>query len=157
MFLSANNIRKMVKLADESKIDELEISSFGRKIKITRRLTRVPQDIPLETNTHLKSETQVKVEVKKAEVKKEIPKEDENLIPIKSPMVGTFYRTPSPGAKPYVEVGQMISAGQVVCVIEAMKLMNELESEVPGRVVKILVENEKPVEFGQTLFLIEPI
>ncbi|MFH0930796.1 MAG: biotin/lipoyl-containing protein, partial [Candidatus Zixiibacteriota bacterium] len=64
---------------------------------------------------------------------------------------------PAPGAKPYVDVGQIISAGQVVCVVEAMKLMNEIESEVAGRLVKILVENAKPVEFGQTLFLIEPL
>jgi len=80
-----------------------------------------------------------------------------NLTPIKSPMVGTFYRAPAPGAKPYVDVGQIISAGQVVCVVEAMKLMNEIEAEVAGRLVKILVENAKPVEFGQTLFLIEPL
>jgi len=80
----------------------------------------------------------------------------DHLIPIKSPMVGTFYRAPAPDAKSYVELNQQIAAGQVVCIIEAMKLMNEIESEVAGRVAKILVENAKPVEFGQTLFLIEP-
>jgi len=71
-------------------------------------------------------------------------------------MVGTFYRAPAPDADPYVEVGDMVEVGQTVCIIEAMKLMNEIESEFRGRVVKILAENAQPVEFGQKLFLIEP-
>ncbi len=75
---------------------------------------------------------------------------------IKSPMVGTFYRAPAPEAPPFVEVGQEISVGQVLCILEAMKLMNEIKSEVKGRVVQILVENAQPVEFGQVLFLVEP-
>ena len=77
-------------------------------------------------------------------------------IVIKSPMVGTFYRAPAPDAPPFVEVGQDVEVGQVVCIIEAMKLMNEIKSEVGGRVVDILVENGDPVEFGQALFVIEP-
>jgi acetyl-CoA carboxylase biotin carboxyl carrier protein len=80
---------------------------------------------------------------------------EEKLHKITSPMVGTFYAAPSPDSAPYVSVGQTISKGQVVCIIEAMKMMNELESEVSGRVVKILVENGQPVEFGQVLMLIE--
>ena len=75
---------------------------------------------------------------------------------IKSPMVGTFYRAPAPEAPPFVEVGQEISVGQVLSILEAMKLMNEIKSEVKGRVVQILVENAQPVEFGQVLFLVEP-
>ena len=74
---------------------------------------------------------------------------------IKSPMVGTFYRAPAPEAPPFVEVGQEISVGQVLCIIEAMKLMNEIKSEVRGRILQILVENAQPIEFGQALFLIE--
>ena len=80
----------------------------------------------------------------------------EDLAAITSPMVGTFYRAPAPDADPYVEVGDMVEVGQTVCIVEAMKLMNEIESERRGRVVKILVENAQPVEFGQKLFLIEP-
>ena len=80
----------------------------------------------------------------------------ENLAVITSPMVGTFYRAPAPDADPYVESGDMVEVGQTVCIVEAMKLMNEIESEFRGRVVKILVENAQPVEFGQKLFLIEP-
>ena len=71
-------------------------------------------------------------------------------------MVGTFYRAPAPDADPYVEVGDMVEVGQTVCIVEAMKLMNEIESEVQGRIVQILVENAQPVEFGQKLFLVEP-
>jgi acetyl-CoA carboxylase biotin carboxyl carrier protein len=81
---------------------------------------------------------------------------DENLLEIKSPMVGSFYRAPSPGAKPYVQAGERVEPGQVVCIIEAMKLMNEIESDVSGTIVKMLVEDAQPVEFGQTLFLVSP-
>lgn len=74
--------------------------------------------------------------------------------PVKSPMVGTFYRSSSPGAKPYVELGQAVKEGETLCIIEAMKLLNEIESEVSGTVIEILVENGQPVEYGQPLFLI---
>jgi acetyl-CoA carboxylase biotin carboxyl carrier protein len=77
-------------------------------------------------------------------------------VTITSPIVGTFYRSPSPDADPYIEEGDSVRKGQVLCIVEAMKLMNEIESEVGGRVVKILVESAKPVEYGQPLFLIEP-
>ena len=79
-----------------------------------------------------------------------------NLIEVTSPMVGTFYRSPSPDSDPYVDVGARIGQGSVLCIIEAMKLMNELESEVEGTVAKILVKNAEPVEYGQVLFLIDP-
>jgi acetyl-CoA carboxylase biotin carboxyl carrier protein len=75
---------------------------------------------------------------------------------VKSPMVGTFYRSPSPGAKPFVEIGSAVEAGDTLCVIEAMKMMNQIESDVKGRVVSILCENGSPVEYGQLLFIIEP-
>jgi acetyl-CoA carboxylase biotin carboxyl carrier protein len=78
------------------------------------------------------------------------------LVPIESPMVGTFYRAPAPGADLYVKEGDFIQKGSVVCIVEAMKLMNEIETEVAGRVMKVMVENGEPVEFGQALFLVEP-
>jgi acetyl-CoA carboxylase biotin carboxyl carrier protein len=77
------------------------------------------------------------------------------LLPIKSPMVGTFYRAPAPDADPYVEENSSVDVGQTVCIVEAMKLMNEIESEVKGRIARILVENAQPVEYGQVLFLVE--
>ncbi len=79
-----------------------------------------------------------------------------NLVEIKSPMVGTFYAAPEPGAEPYVKVGSRVSPGQVVCIIEAMKIMNEIESEVSGLIRESLVENAQPVEFGQPLFRVDP-
>jgi acetyl-CoA carboxylase biotin carboxyl carrier protein len=78
-----------------------------------------------------------------------------HLTPIKSPMVGTFYRAPAPDADPYVEEDSVVAVGQTVCIVEAMKLMNEIESEVKGRIAKVLVENAQPVEYGQVLFLVE--
>lgn len=81
---------------------------------------------------------------------------DDRLVKITSPMVGTFYSAPSPDSPPYVSVGQTISKGQTICIIEAMKMMNELEAEAGGKIVKILVENAQPVEFGQVLMLVEP-
>jgi acetyl-CoA carboxylase biotin carboxyl carrier protein len=83
------------------------------------------------------------------------PKAD-NLITIKSPMVGTFYRTANPDSPAFVNVGDDVSSGKVVCIIEAMKLFNEIESEVTGKIVKILVDNASPVEYDQPLFLVEP-
>ncbi|MCB0296952.1 MAG: acetyl-CoA carboxylase biotin carboxyl carrier protein, partial [Calditrichaeota bacterium] len=79
----------------------------------------------------------------------------DKYLEVRSPMVGTFYRSPAPDADPYVEVGDTVSAGDTVCIIEAMKLMNEIETEVTGRIAKIMVENAQPVEFNQVLFLIE--
>ena len=79
-----------------------------------------------------------------------------DTLEIKSPMVGTFYTAPSPGAKPYVEIGSHIKSGDIVCIVEAMKLMNEIKAEVGGKVVQILVQSGEPIEFGQTLFTIEP-
>jgi acetyl-CoA carboxylase biotin carboxyl carrier protein len=82
---------------------------------------------------------------------------EEKFITIKSPMIGTFYRSPSPDKPPFVNVGDEVKPGQVVCIIEAMKLFNEIESEVSGRIVKVLVEDASPVEFDQPLFLVEPV
>lgn len=158
-----SKIRKLIRIVEESNIDELEVTSFGRKIKITRRVNHQNPHSSSHLIENPAAERVVKTPVVKEETEKiavEVTKPAEaegNLVAIKSPMVGTFYRAPAPGAKPYVDVGEVISAGQVVCIVEAMKLMNEIESEVAGRVVKILVENGKPVEFGQNIFLIEPL
>ena len=156
-----SKIRKLIKIVEESSVDELEVTSFGRKIRITRRLNHQNPhssshliEIPSKQNVVPPPPPKEEKEIISVEVSKTEEAEGK-LTPIKSPMVGTFYRAPAPGAKHYVDVGQVISAGQVVCIVEAMKLMNEIESEVAGRVVKILVEDGKPVEFGQNLFMIE--
>jgi acetyl-CoA carboxylase biotin carboxyl carrier protein len=84
------------------------------------------------------------------------PEEAAGMVTVTSPIVGTFYRSPSPDADPYVEEGDLVKKGQVLCIVEAMKLMNEIESESDGRIVKILAESTKPVEYGQALFLLDP-
>jgi len=157
-----SKIRKLIKIVEESNIDELEVTSWGRKIRITRRLNH---QNPHSSSHLIENPTTEKIiptppKEEPGAITVEVSKSEEaegKLVAIKSPMVGTLYRAPAPGAKPYVDAGEIISAGQVVCIVEAMKLMNEIESEVAGRVVKILGENGKPVEFGQTLFLIEPL
>jgi acetyl-CoA carboxylase biotin carboxyl carrier protein len=163
MFMDEKYIRTLIRLVEESNIDSLEVSRWGRKIKISGRGAA-------KSNGH--GETPVVMQAPIAappppspsptpgpappEAAAPTPEIAAGLVEIKSPMVGTFYRSPAPDADPYVSQNEKITVGQVVCIVEAMKLMNEIESEVAGRVVKILVENSKPVEFGQVLFLVDP-
>lgn len=161
MIMNEKYIRKLIKIVEDSKIEALEVSSWGRKVKITQKLTAgsngqstepmIFQPAPVPVQTALASAPQTS-----AASAPEPVIDTGNLVEIKSPMVGTFYAAPSPDADPYVSLNEKISAGQVVCIVEAMKLMNEIEAEQSGRVVKILVENAQPVEFGQTIFLIDP-
>jgi acetyl-CoA carboxylase biotin carboxyl carrier protein len=163
-----SKIRKLVKLVEESNIGELEVSGWGQKVRISKKARESGSSGSENPGTNVVLEPRPEAAKVAAvsspapanaaageAVKVELP-DTNHHVPIKSPMVGTFYRAPAPDAKPYVELNQQIAVGQVVCIIEAMKLMNEIESEVAGRVAKILVDNGKPVEFGQTLFLIEP-
>jgi acetyl-CoA carboxylase biotin carboxyl carrier protein len=158
-----SKIRKLIKLVEESDIGELEVSGWGQKVRISKKpresnpsmSEKATSTITVEPKTQPAAVASNPASVIPTESAKTIEDTD-HFVHIKSPMVGTFYRAPAPDAKPYVELNQQITVGQVVCIIEAMKLMNEIESEVAGRVAKILVENAKPVEFGQTLFLIEP-
>ena len=157
--MRVSKIRKLIKLVEESDIGELEIGGWGQKVRITKKAKQENNPSTDQSATTItvepKSEPATKTQTAPPEPPK-IVEETDHLVSIKSPMVGTFYRAPAPDAKSYVELNQQIAVGQVVCIIEAMKLMNEIESEVAGRVAKILIENAKPVEFGQTLFLIEP-
>ncbi len=158
--MKEKTIKKLIRLVEESDIDVLEVSSWGRKVRITRRLDEGASGNGAKHSQQItvpvRSEPQAPP-VAEPPAPAMAPKVDEEkLVPIKAPMVGTFYAAPAPDAKPYVEQNQRIEKGQVVCIVEAMKLMNEIESEVAGRVAKICVENAKPVEFGQTLFLIDP-
>ncbi len=148
--MNMKELEELIKLVERSNISELEITKFGgRKIRITKILgsNQQPAQVQVSKNPVTAAE---KVEEKPKEEKK-------NLLSIRSPMVGTFYRAPAPDAPPYVEVGDIVKPGQVVCIVEAMKLMNEIESDVHGKIVDILVKNEEPVEFGQELFLVEPL
>jgi len=155
-------IKKLIRLVEESDIDILEVSSWGRKVRITRRSNGTsPAGIEPPVMQYV-APTKAAVQpapapLAVAEAPGPEPQvDDSRYVAIKSPMVGTYYAAPAPDARPYVETGQRIEKGQVVCIVEAMKLMNEIESDFGGRIVKICVENAKPVEFGQVLFLVDP-
>ncbi len=154
--MKVRKIKELIALVEQSEIAELELTFFGgRKIKISKYPTSPSQF----HNPGTAGETVVKEgkpPVAKEEEIKPSELDESGLVPIKSPIVGTFYRAPAPDAPPYVEVGDHISVGEVVCIVEAMKLMNEIKSEISGTVEKILVENAAPVEYGQVLFLIKP-
>lgn len=150
--MNLKEIREMINLMNENDLTEIEIERDGTKIKI-RKGSGEGYDSDRKPSAGYRVETQPPS-----------PDDDEaaeatnaNRQEIKSPMVGTFYRSPSPEAAAFVESGQIVEVGQVVCIVEAMKLMNEIKSEVKGKVVDIPVDNAQPVEFGQTLFTIEPL
>jgi acetyl-CoA carboxylase biotin carboxyl carrier protein len=141
-------LRRLIRLVQRTGIGELEISSGGRTVRISAYGSSPEAAIAPPPGPAPARELAAPAAPAKAA--------EEHLVAITSPMVGTFYRAPAPDADPYVEVGTNVEVGQTVCIIEAMKLMNEIESESRGRIVRILVENAQPVEFGQKLFLVDP-
>lgn len=158
--MNIKEIKELVKLLVETDISELNLESDGTKIMIKKGYAPgcVPQ-APVVSIAPAALPTPT-VSAPTPVVAEKVEKNDElspNQILIVAPMVGTFYRASSPDAAPYVETGQVIEPGKVVCIIEAMKLMNEIESEFKGRIVDVLVENGQPVEFGQPLFILEKI
>ncbi len=151
--MNLKEIREMINLMNENDLTEIEIEREGTKIKLKKghaeHLEAVSRGLPVAY--HIESAPALTSSPKPESTP------DKNLKDIKSPMVGTFYRSSSPEAPPFVEVGQTVEVGQVVCIVEAMKLMNEIKSEIRGKVVQIPIENAQPVEYGQTLFSVEPI
>jgi len=151
-------LRRLIRLVQRTGIGELEVTSGGRAVRISAHAgspvsVALPAAGPVGQSTAPMTAGAGTAPGANAPG---APARSERLVAITSPMVGTFYRAPAPDADPYVEMGTMVEVGQTVCIIEAMKLMNEIESEARGRVVEILVENAQPVEFGQKLFLIDP-
>ena len=146
-----SEIRRLIRLVQRTGIGELELSSGGRTVRIATFAGTAGLAAPVVAAVGAPSG--------KTAGAAGAPGDSslEGMIAVTSPMVGTFYRAPAPDADPYVEVGAVVDVGQTLCIIEAMKLMNEIESEARGRVVKILAENAQPVEFGQKLFLLEPV
>ena len=141
-------IRTLIDLLKENNLVELELEREGLRIRLRRE--------PSASTSPSRVQQRLVPHDPLAEGQPSIvPADTSSIVTIRSPIVGTFYRAPSPDAEPYVHEGDVVTRGQVLCVIEAMKLMNEIESEVTGRVVKVLVESAKPVEYGQPLFLIE--
>jgi len=151
--MNIKEIKEMINLMNENGLVELEIEKDGMRIRL-KKITYGTEGFsgPIVVERERISETLSKKEglltPEKISVK---------TVEIKAPMVGTFYRAPSPEAPPYVEVDQTIEPGQVICIIEAMKLMNEIKSEIKGKILEILVDNAEPVEFGQPMLLIEPL
>jgi oxaloacetate decarboxylase alpha subunit len=144
MRLSA--IKKLISLVEESKISELEIGRFGTRVRIRKNGSSVGGRAVIAADNP----------VPQKEAEGSARAREEGLVSVVAPMVGTLYRAPAPDAPPYVEVGDYVKKGQVLCIIEAMKLMNEIESEHEGRIVEILVKNEQPVGYGEELFLVKP-
>lgn len=142
-------IKDMINLMNENDLTELEIEKEGVRIRLKKGPTGVYEKAV--EFIHPQAAGQEKPSSHAAE-----KVEKKNTFEIKAPMVGTFYRAPSPEAPSFVNIGDIIEPGQVICVIEAMKLMNEIKSEVKGKIVDIQVENAEPVEFGQVLFVVEP-
>ena len=151
--MNLKEIKELINLMNENDVVELEIEREGTRIRIRKSASGKFETIAEERGLPQVIQA-IKPAFESGSVKKE--KEEKNLIPVKAPMGGTCYRAPSPDSKPYVEIGQTIEVGQVICVIEAMKLMNEIKSEVHGKIVEIIAENSSPVEYGQDLFMVEP-
>jgi acetyl-CoA carboxylase biotin carboxyl carrier protein len=152
-------VRKLIRLVEESDIGELEVWKWWGRIRISRNSHSgsngsivVSGSVPREVG-----HAPVQAAPAPASAAETRPAADdtEGYTAVKSPMVGTFYRAPAPDADPYVEPGDRIEPGQTLCIIEAMKLMNEIQAEVRGKVVRIVAGNGQPVEYGQTLFLVD--
>ncbi len=149
--MDLNLIKRLVKIVDTSGITDLEIEENGIRVKIAKKIRQAQVDTESQVSAQA-ALTGMKVEEKPDKVEETI---SANLHEIRSPIVGTFYRAPAPDADNYAEIGDQVSPGTVLCIVEAMKLMNEIESDVSGKIIKMLVENGKPVEYNQPLFLIE--
>jgi|SRR6187549_3836841 len=154
--MDLRKLKKLIDLVQESGIGEIEITEGEEKVRISRQAAAAPMMVASPPMQHvaLGAPMAGAPGAEAAAAPAAAPAEPKGHT-LKSPMVGTFYRAPSPGAPSFVEVGQSVSKGQTLCIIEAMKLLNEIESDVAGTVKSILVENGQPVEYGQPLFLIE--
>jgi len=139
----------VVELAVRHNLAELEVEGAGTRIRIVR------EHAPGASGPRVEAAPAIA-----APLQQPAPESVEStahLLTVEAPMVGTFYRSPKPDAPPFVTEGDVVKEGQVICIVEAMKLMNEIESKVAGRIVKVVVENGQPVEFGQALFLVDPL
>ncbi|MBE98000.1 MAG: acetyl-CoA carboxylase, biotin carboxyl carrier protein [Flammeovirgaceae bacterium] len=150
--MKIKEIQDIINFIKKSDLDDVSIETENYKIRVKKNngnytTTELPKEVKVST-------PQSQQEVKKVDEKKESTSSN-NLI-IKSPMIGTFYRSPNPESDPFVSEGDTIKVGQTICIVEAMKLFNDIESEVSGKVVKILVDDNSPIEFDQPLFEVEP-
>jgi acetyl-CoA carboxylase biotin carboxyl carrier protein len=170
-------IKKLIKLLDESGIDEIEVEEEGKKVRVSKAhhnssavpvfypqyfpqpgtMSGIPQAASQFPQAGPSTSNSPQADSLPAAEAGSGPKpEEKKYHEVRSPIVGTFYRAPAPNADPYVQVGSTVQQGTVLCIIEAMKLMNEIESDITGKIIQTLVENGKPVEYNQPLFLVEP-
>lgn len=164
--MNAKELKSILQALQEHEVAELTLETPDYKLTVKRGgevqyvaapapVVIQPQAVPSSSPSPV--QTPAETPAPAPMPKPEAPKEDTSrYVEVKAPIVGTFYRAPSPEAEPFVKEGDLVKKGQVLCIIEAMKLMNEIESEVSGVVRKILVSNGEPIEYGQVLFLIEP-
>jgi acetyl-CoA carboxylase biotin carboxyl carrier protein len=161
--MDIKQIQELIKFVSKSGVNEVSIEQ--KEFKITIKTSQAPTYIssaPVQAAPQIQAAaaaTSVTVSAPTEQAIASAPTKDDasNYLTIKSPMIGTFYRSSSPDKPLFVNVGDEVKAGQVVCIIEAMKLFNEIESEISGRIVKVLVDNASPVEYDQPLFLVEPV
>lgn len=154
--MDLNLIKKLVRIVDTSGVTDLEIEENGLKVKIAKKIRNSQFITQPQFSPQVAVVPQLTVSEKAEESATSVSESTTVMHEIRSPIVGTFYRAPAPDADSYVQVGDVVSIGTVLCIVEAMKLLNEIESDVSGKITKILVESGKPVEYNQTLFLIQP-
>ncbi|MBT8469084.1 MAG: acetyl-CoA carboxylase biotin carboxyl carrier protein [Deltaproteobacteria bacterium] len=148
MKLDLDQLRELIRLLDEANLTEIEVEHDDDRIRVRRDPAPLPATAGVESVAQSTARGPEPVGVSAA------PEDDDGAY-VTSPFVGTFYRAPSPDGDPFVDVGDSVAQGQVICIVEAMKLMNEIEAEAAGTIVEVLVENGKPVEYGDRLFRIE--
>jgi acetyl-CoA carboxylase biotin carboxyl carrier protein len=159
--IDLKDVKRLAQLLRETpEIGSIEVKGwFGTGVVITRTAAAAPpppQPMTMPPPVHVPAPASSSGEPDTRESAGRAPSSTVHLKEIRSPMVGTFYKAPEPGAEPYIKVGNRVSPGQTVCIIEAMKIMNEIEAEIAGAVREILVEDGQPVEFGQVLFRVDP-
>jgi len=162
--MEIKEIRQLIKLVESAAISEIEIEEEGRKVRISKNNKHSAETIFMNPAYHQQPLNSPPPALPTHDLTESISSDENTVLAetvtteyheVRSPMVGTFYRAPAPDAEPYIEIGQNITVGQTLCIIEAMKLMNEIESDFEGKIAKIAVENAQPVEYNQVLFLIE--
>ncbi|MEP4535456.1 MAG: acetyl-CoA carboxylase biotin carboxyl carrier protein [Cyclobacteriaceae bacterium] len=154
--MKAKEIRDLIDFISETGLEEVNIETPEFKIKVKRTPNQASVSAPVISAAPAPANPAPQAAPAAEASQPAAPASDANLITIKSPMIGTFYESQNPESPAFIKVGDSVKAGDPVCIIEAMKLFNEIESEVSGKVVKILVDNAQPVEFDQPLFLVDP-
>ena len=162
--MNLKEIKELVQFLKEEDITEFELERGDVKVRIKRgtpesapaQQERIIAVHPAPTAVHVAAAAAPVPAVAASPAAAETPKPEEKLHMVHSPIVGTYYESPSPGSPPFVKPGDQVEAGQVLCIVEAMKLMNEIEADVAGEIVKMLVKNGQPIEYGQELFAIRP-